>query len=68
MKRYGVRLSLSLRLSVPAWANSSKPASASLLRLLHLLLGEQEISTDCCSSGGRMRAVPRCRTVVHGLG
>ena len=38
------------RLSVPAWAHSSKPAAAILL----LWASGQEISIDCCSSGVRL--------------
>jgi len=45
MKRYGVRLSV--RLSTPAWAHSSKPAVAGLL----LWARRQEMSIVCCSSG-----------------
>jgi len=59
MNRYGVRP------SVPAWAHSSKPATAGLLlwarragdidRLLH---GRRSAAAAC---GERMRAVPHCQ-------
>ena len=45
---------LSVHPSVLAWARSSKPATAGML-LAAWWAGD----IDCCSSGGRMRAVPR---------
>ena len=47
-----VSVRLSTRLSVPAWAYSSKPSAVDLL-LLARQAGSQAISIDCCSSGVR---------------
>jgi len=55
MKQYGVRPSV--RLSVPARANTSKIAAAGLL-LGARLTGDIAAAAAC---GGRMRAVPRCQ-------
>jgi len=57
MKRYGVRPSvclLSVRLSVPAWVYSSKPAGSS---------GQERCRSIAVAAarGGRMRAVPHCQ-------
>jgi len=51
MKRYCVRpfVCTSVRLSVPAWVHSSKPAAAGC----YCGPGGQDISTNCCSSGMR---------------
>jgi len=49
MKQYDVRP------SVPAWVRSRKPAAAGLLLWARLA----EISIDCHTSGGPLRAVPR---------
>jgi len=52
-----VKRTVSVRLSVPAWATVANL----LLQVCCCGPSRQEIMIDCCSSSGRMRAVPRCQ-------
>ena len=55
MKRYRVRLSVSLSVRL------SQHGPHSMQQVCCCGPGGQDISIDFCSSGGRMRAVPRCQ-------
>ena len=63
MQLSGIRLSVCLSACLSVQSGRRTP----LLRVCCCGPGGQEISIDCCSSGGRLRAVARCQrsSTVH---